>query len=222
MEEIGLAKTLSAGLVLLSMAAASHATTVTYSTAQSQFDSGILNQGWWSATYANSDDNDNHFTGNLGANDQLASFYSFDLTSLSGTVTAATIRIRRSSQSGTVQLGIWDVSTAAATVNSNGGTSASIFNDLSGGISYGAYSVGSGDFNDTLSFSLNAQALADINASVGFFSVGMSVGSDQFIYSFSGGDITYLDLQIGTVPEPGSLALLGIAGLALLATRRRG
>lgn len=41
-------KTVGAGLAVMAMAAAAEAANVTYTTAQSEFDAGVLNQGWWS------------------------------------------------------------------------------------------------------------------------------------------------------------------------------
>lgn len=196
----------------------------TFTTAQSEFRAGTLNQGWWSSTSQNSNANDNHFTGLFEA-EVFNSFYSFNLTGLSGTATSATLRVHRGGQSGLVNLGFWDVGTAASTVNNNVGVNSSIFADLGTGNSYGSYSVANGSDNDYLSFNLNAQALLDIASAGGFFTIGAAVGQNEFIFSFTGRDVTFLDVttSLSTVPEPGSLVLigLGLAGLALARRRKQ-
>ena len=198
------------------------AAVITYSTAQSEFDSGVLNQGWWSATQSNTDNNDNHYTGLIGS-DSLRSFYTFDLSQLVGTVTSATLRIQRGNQDGNVNVKLNDVSTAASVVNNNFGVSSSIFNDLGTGNSYGSFQVSNGSFSTYLSFDLNAQALIDINAATTFFTIGAMVNPNQYIFSSTGGDVTYLDLNVvpSAVPEPATVALFGLGLLGFAATRRK-
>lgn len=83
---------------VLSMHGAANATAVTYSTAQSEFLPGTYNQGWWSSgpghTNPFNDNNDNHFTGLTYDGDTLRSFYTFDLSGLTGYVTNAALSLR--------------------------------------------------------------------------------------------------------------------------------
>jgi hypothetical protein len=219
---------------LLALCQPASAAVFTFNTSDSQFDAGIDNQGFWSATLANADNNTSYQTGN-SAGSITRSFFTFDLSglNLSGQqVTGATLELRRYGYSGdaseTVQF--FDVSTAAATLNNNTGTSATIFNDLGTGTSYGAFSISSsGLTTDLLSFALNSSARADITgAAGGFFSIGGTCDtcstSQNFFQASSGTGIQRLVVQtavVAAVPEPESLALIGIALAIFGVTRRR-
>ncbi len=88
---------------------------------------------------------------------------------------------------------MWDVTTSAAVLNANDGTSSAIFKDLASGIHYGEVSVGPYPF--LLEIPLNAAAIADINAAAGgFFSIGGT---------------------LSPIPEPATIALSGLSLLAL-------
>jgi len=222
--------------VLVAVTAQVHAAAITFSTSQSQFNAGINNQGWWSSTKTNSTGNDNYFVGRVFS-DTLRNFFTFDLSSLGSldNVTSATLRLRRSEgnfgNESTETIDFFDVSTDAATLNNNVGTSAAIFNDLGTGTSFGSFTVaGSGAETEILSFTLNASAIGDINAAKGgFFSVGGDLTSqdgNDFLFGDSTGFVQELVLNVGpaaAVPEPSSLVLfsLGLVGLVIGTARRR-
>ena len=218
-------KKILASLFLTSVAmfaSTASATAITVTTAQSEFTNNVLNQGWWSAvsSNANTNTNSNNYTGsNSGV--ELRSFYTFDLSQIVGTITNATLRLARGGQSGAVNLNLWDVTTAASTVNNNVGSNAAIFADLGTGINYGSYAVAAGTSTDILTFKLNAAALQDM-MNKGYFTFGATTNAaaGQFIFSFGSGLVS-LDLQVADVPEPASIALFGLGLAGLLTLRRR-
>jgi hypothetical protein len=185
-----------------------------FDTCASRFDPGVDNQGWWSATFGNTDVNDNYFVGSHPNDvDLLNDFFTFDLTSLTESALSATLHLKRyfgGSDTGETShtYHLFDVSTDAATLNANTGTSAAIFADLGSGMSYGSFVVSvAGDPDEILAFALNAAAVADINAAAGgFYSIGGT-----------------LEPGAPVIPEPGTLLLLGsgLAGLGAVLKRRR-
>ena len=202
-----------------------------FDTSDNQFDAGVDNQGWWSDTRVNSDDHDGYITGIVFDGDHR-SFFTFDLSSLSLPVISATLELRRFEYWSTAEsetFGLSDVSTDAAILNNNVGTSASIYNDLGSGVSYGEFEILSdGLSTDVLSFELNDAALTNINAAKGgWFSIGgslLSPGSPMpdgtellFGVSQDGGSQR---LIVEVIPEPATLVLVGLGSLFLGRSKR--
>ncbi|SFO33055.1 PEP-CTERM sorting domain-containing protein [Nitrosospira briensis] len=228
--------------ILTFISAPSPAALITYSTMESMFDSFALNQGWWSTTRGGSNENGNdaYSTGEF-QDESVRGFFTFDLSSLSGTVTSATLRVMRgggSNNTDEIQLSLWDVTTPASTLNHNEGYNSAIVDDLGSGINYGFFSIPSGSYSDYLLLPLNSNALGDINATSGFFSIGAMTGAvNQSIFGatrtgFSNakgeliGDpkIVYLDLitdSVVSINEPTTSMLLGLGILCLGVSRRR-
>jgi hypothetical protein len=192
--------------------------------------------------------NTNYLAGLAGEN-QIRDFFGFDLSSVSGTITGATLQAFNpgpptfndgyQSPDATETFGTFDVTTAFATlVNGTGGVGA--YNDLGGGTSFGTVSVSSAD-NGTntngqfVSVALNSSAITAINNALGGnFAIGGAITtisglSNQFIFGFTNDTNANVRLVLeqgtttATTPEPASLALwgLGALGCAVAGYRRR-
>lgn len=224
-----LLKLVGAVLIVAVSSASASADVITFNTSDRQFDRGVDNQGWWSATGPNVNTNDNYFAGSTcrdstcSAIDQTRNFFTFDLASLSGTVVSATLELRRSfNQSPTATYQLFDVSTDARTLNNNTGTSGAIFDDLGTGHNYGVFQVTNGGRDDTLQFTLNGAGRADIQAASGrFFSIGGDV-LGGFLFGGSdgraGSGIQRLVVTtVSPTPEPASITgvLIGITMIVL-------
>ncbi|BAY62588.1 YD repeat protein [Calothrix brevissima NIES-22] len=201
-------------------------TTLTFDTSESPFIPGLDNSGFWSSTFPSNnnpiDQTDVYATGepyyissNLPTGDVGRSYLTFDLSRLQGTVTSAKLQLQRYFGSGdpTETLGLFDVSTDAATLNNRIGTNAAIFEDLGTGSSYGTFDVStSGNSQDILEFELNADAITAINDGTGgFFSIGLSILSlnpnnlnknAEYLFARSGGQgIQRLIVETTELPQ---------------------
>jgi hypothetical protein len=160
-------------------ATAGAVTVQTFTTSQNMFDEGVRNQGWWSPTFANSDDNDNYVVGGgavIGRPEvTVRNFFTFDLSSACA-AGAVELRLTRFDQFQSETFALFDVSTPTATLNNNAGTSQAIFDDLGSGTGFGSFPVPDGRASDVLRFPLNAAGVGAFNAARGgFFSIGGSI-----------------------------------------------
>ena len=182
------------------------------------------NQGWWSATAENEDDNDNFLVGQLvrdavgilgGETGMYNNFFTFDISRLAASVENATLELRRHwgfSDSGalTHDYHLYDVTTAPDVLNMNVGASAAIFDDLGSGVSYGSHTISvAGDTSEILMLDLNANAIADLNTAIANRDSWFSVGGT-------------LTPGIVSVPETGGTIVMmcsSLLGMVLLRVR---
>ncbi|WP_392532525.1 hypothetical protein [Nostoc sp. C117] len=190
------------------------------------------NQGWWSKDISNLNYNDNYITGNNINAIAYHNFFTFDLGTLAG-VSTATLQVQRFNGLGnpTKTLGFFDVSTSADVLAQKANNpDINIYNDLGSGKNYGTFNVSTfGDQNEILSFVLNSDAIADINARSGkFFSIGGALLGDlgigkQYLFGGSGYSSAklVLDTDLATVPEPGTFSGAVLVGITSLWLKRK-
>ena len=129
--------------------------------------------------------NPNYIAGSYDGDNR--NFFSFDLSSACQ-ATEVTLQLTRFRQTGSLTYSLFDVSTPAAVLNANNGTSQAIFDDLGSGTAFGSFPVDPGAETDILSFRLNPAGVAGFNAARGgFFSIGgrsSGEGSSEESYLF--------------------------------------
>lgn len=213
---------LIAGIAITSGLVQAATVTATY---QGQYNSG--------GTHLN---NNNYIAGDAFGF-SYRNFFVFNLASLSGTVTSATLNLAQpsngySSGAASEVYELFDVSTAISTLTAGtGGVSA--FTDLGSGTSLGTVTVNSATNGTTVQVAFNSAGLAAIQAALGGqFAVGGALAgagsSPRYTFgSTASSAFQTLDInfgsggggQIGQVPEPGTILTLG-AGLVAIGLAR--
>ncbi len=167
-------------------------------------------RGWWRSDGAHGESNDNTYTGGIGSSRQYNSFFVFDLGGLSGTVTAATLRLeveRYYGSSPSETLSVWDVTTPTTTLIEDGSGATEIYTDLQSGQQLGGFVVVPADDGSVKEIQLNAPALAYLTSRLGSdVAVGvhvdtLDIGSGNEGVRFSaGGDFRVHELVLSILP----------------------
>jgi len=205
--------------------------------------------GWYDQDGLHNAASTNYFTGTIGGV-ELRSFFVFDLTGVApGSVTGATLTLsnRDSAVGGTalpgtvgspLTLNLFDVSSLLSDVVA-GLNGLAVFADLGGGTLLGSLVVAS-DAPGEVTLVLNAAGVSRLNlAAGGSVVIGLALDGpgavDQYIFANEGStadfpdsvrrlDVTTAAAAPGTVPEPGTSALMigAVAGLAWWGRRAKG
>lgn len=229
--------TLSA--IALALAAAAIVAPATANAATITVDA--IASGAYNAAGARASATENFLTGQFGQVERR-SFLAFDLSGVSGAVTAAKLRLHNPELSAFIRgyvspdmseaLAFWDVTTSAASFL-DGSAGLSGYADLGGGTLFGMQSVGAADNGTVIEIDLNAAALAALNAATGGdFLIGgaltsLSGNADQYVFGFTMANFVpdhtrALVLEVSpavAVPAPSALLLAG-TGLFLLGLAR--
>lgn len=195
-------------------------------------------QGWYNSSGYHSPSNNNIAVGN---NDGYRNFFAFNLGTISGTITGASLKIYGGNgayYNGANTSEIYNIydytGNKVPMLSGFGGTAA--YNDLGSGSLYGSttvnYLLGSaGPMHEVTIASLSAAAISDMNAALAgtdhLFIIGgasPSLLAGQYLWSGSGSTPAAelsIEVQPATaVPTPDTLPLIAAGGLGLLFFRR--
>ena len=187
--------------------------------------------GWYADSGFHTSNNPNYAVGFDGAS-LYNDFFTFDLSSLSGPISSATLRLSTflvSSAFPSETVSFFDVFTSIPVLTADQ-VRPDIYSDLGSGTLFGSRTYFPADSFQVRDVALNAAAIAAINAAAGGgFAIGGSIvtlngqGVEEFVFGNSGQFVQQLivEAEAVPVPEPSSLFLLGTGLLAGVRRWRR-
>lgn len=184
--------------------------------------------GWYTDSGNHSATNKNYIVRTNG-NGNMRNYFVFDLSSVAGTITGATLKLTnpQTSAISTASYTLYDYAGAISSLETDT-SNLGIYDDLGTGAVYGTQN----NFRSSLSnLSLNSAALSALNSNHGLFALGGALTSTGESYFETYGNTGYamnvrqLVLTVSdsptAVPEPGTLALASLGLLGISALRRR-
>lgn len=208
-------------------------------TAQTDVAVDADDRGWYREDGFHDSDNENYLTGIfdlIGVRSARNSFFVFDLVDIEA-VESASLRLflptnGYNSDDSDETFSVFDFSgDLTDLVDGVGGTAA--FDDLGTGLNFGSIDIESANENSFIDIELNADGIAFLNAQAGDFAVlGGAVTSlndavgatgNEWVFgeTDAGGSVPAPQLLLVAVPEPSSIALIGLAFAAISSRRRR-
>jgi hypothetical protein len=160
----------------------------------------------------------------VGNDGEYRNFFVFYLPPIDRVITSASLRLWLPedgfvSPTGSETYQLFDVATPPYLLGRRWGVDT--FTDLGTGRTYGAYTATEADEHTLIEITLNAAALADLNAALGLFAFGGAVTTldaevnDEEIFARSGYQHARLVLELAPVPLPGAAWLLSSGFLVL-------
>jgi hypothetical protein len=205
--------------------------TVNVAAAASIVDVERTRAGWWTDKFlASGPDNNNYLTG-FSDDDRIhRSYFQFDLSAVSATVTSAELTLYLPNLSQTVQTSDpWETFALfdftgdidfLTNIQFDPPKMQATYADLGSGIEYGSTNIAQGTSGVPITIVLNADAIAAINAAGGDFVIGAAVTSlsggaePEMVFGFSGGSTAptpFLSLTVVPLP-PAIWAFLSALG----------
>jgi hypothetical protein len=189
----------------------------------------FTDRGQYSNTGFHNPTNPNYVVGD-GFGNEFRNFFVFDLSSVVQPIASAKLALFvPSAQTGpgynsadpSENYELHDVTTSLATLTGGTGGVAA-FTDLGGGVVYGSRTMTAADQGTVVEITLNAAAIAQLDAATGLIGIGGSlttldgVPNAEFTFGSSGsvGDIS--ELRLTLVPEPSNAIICIAASLALI------
>ncbi|MCE5269271.1 MAG: hypothetical protein LLG00_15445 [Planctomycetaceae bacterium] len=212
-------RNLCALTVFLAMAGAVRAETITLdAVARGWYRSGGGDSGYCSSTSAN------YMAGRLTSDctAEYRNFFVFDLTSLAGTISGATLRLNTLGVQGSGETySLYDATTPVMTLTAGGSGQSEIFADLGTGTVYGSCSIQASEHDSYVEIPLSVEFVSAANMANDWFAIGGTLTlpqgtSDLYVFGYPGEKpLNFTQLVVTTVPEPGMLAL-GLSSVVCL------
>jgi hypothetical protein len=208
-----------------------------------------VEQGWYDETGFHNPGNTGYTTG-WSNGMELRSFFSFDLSGVSGTIVGAALQLLNplsptrgagfggfSSPDASETFSLFGVGASSAALAAGGSGNTDIFADLGSGTALGEATVSNSDNGQIVTINLNADGIAALNNANGILSLGGAITSltrgddDEFVFGYSGSSTAQLEIdavdnalagvRTSQNPEPASLALWAIGAIGIAVYHRR-
>jgi hypothetical protein len=190
-----------------------------------------VDSGYYRANGLHTPSLENYLTGTFTGT-EYRSFFVFDLSSVTGTINSAALRLFNPDVSPFLKgyvspdpaetLNFYDVTTPVSDITGNTAGVAG-FDDLGSGVFYGSRIVSAADNGTVVEIMLNGAAVSALNSGAGLFALGGALSSisgpaDQHVFGFSMAafvpDHTREHvLDVTPIPEPATTALTTIGAL---------
>jgi hypothetical protein len=157
-----------------------------------------FDSGWYDSTGFHSSANDNYLVGFFDPN-EYRNFFVFDRSTIEGTILSATFSAFNptsgfSSLDASETYSLFDVTTPIAALRAGGSGQFATFADLGTGTVFGSRSISNANQGQSVDVTLNASALAALNATSGHYAIGGALTSidgidPQYLFGFTNGSL---------------------------------